>query len=181
MARFGPILLAALFPLALCADDKKEAKKDEPKGITFASREGKFSVALPDKPKEDTKKVKVGDREVDHHIFTLSQKDRAQLITYIDYPKETIGADADKFLAERLARNIAFLKGKVASEEKVTVGTQKYPGRDVVVEMPDKKQSYRARIVLAGTRLYQVVALGPDEFTRSKAVDEYFKSFVIEQ
>jgi hypothetical protein len=181
MTRNGLVLVAALFPLGLCAQDKKDEKKDEKKPITFTSKEGKFSVALPDKPKEDTKKVKVGARDVDHHIFTVGQKDRAQLITYIDYPKETIGADRDKFLAERLERNIAFLKGKVASEEKVTVGKQKYPGRDVVVEMADRKQSYRARVVLAGTRLYQVVALGPDEFTKSKAVDDYFKSFVIDE
>jgi hypothetical protein len=180
MTRFGPVLLAALFPLTLCAEDKKEEKKDD-KPITFTSKEGKFSVALPDAPKEDKKKVRVGDHDVDHHIFTVGQKDRAQLITYIDYPKETIGTDRDKFLAERLERNIARLKGKVVSEEKVVVGKQKFPGREIMVVVPEKKQVYRARLVLAGTRLYQVVALGPDEFIRSKPVDEYFRSFTVEE
>jgi hypothetical protein len=185
MTRFGHALFVALVPLALCAqekkDDKKDEKKEEPKTITFTSKEGKFSVLLPGKPKEDTKKVKVDDRDADHHIFTAGQKDRAQLVTYLDYLKETIGEDKEKFLAERLARNIAFLKGKVASEEKLTIGKQKFPARDVVVEVADKKHSYRARLVLAGNRLYQVVALGPDEFVKSKDVDEFFKSFVIDE
>jgi hypothetical protein len=182
MARFGPVLLVALFPLALCAEDKKDEKKDEKKPVAFVSKEGKFSVTLPDKPLEKTAKVKVGDLDLDHHIFTVGQKDRAQLITYLDYTKEVIGADTDKFLSGAIERNTAFLKGKVVSDEKITFGKQKHPGRDIRIEYGgEKKQFYRARIVLAGNRLYQVVALGPDEFIKGKDADEYFKSFALEE
>jgi hypothetical protein len=40
---------------------------------------------------------------------------------------------------------------------------------------------YRARIFLVGDRMYQVVALGPDEFAKSKAVDDYLNSFEIDE
>jgi hypothetical protein len=43
--------------------------------------------------------------------------------------------------------------------------------------MPDKKQLYRARVFLVGDRVYQVVALGPEEFAKGKEVDDYLKSF----
>jgi hypothetical protein len=173
MIRFGPILLVALFPLTVRGQDEKNS--------TFTSKDGRFSVALPGKPKEDTKKMKIGDREVDHFLFTFGQKDGARLVTYLDYPADAVGKDRKKFLAERVDGNVSVLKGKVVSDDEIAVGKQKHPGREVVVEMPDRKRTYRARVVLAGQRLYQVVALGPDDFMKSKSVDEYFKSFAIDE
>ena len=81
----------------------------------------------------------------------------------MDYPKGTVGADTDKFLAGVVERNVGQLKGKVSAEEKVTLGKDKHPGRDVRVDLPDKKQFYRARVFLVGDRVYQIVVLGPEE------------------
>lgn len=173
MTRFSPALLVVLFPLALRAEAEEPA--------AFKSKEGKFSVALPGKPVEKTNKVKIGDGEVEMHVFTLRQKDGVFAITYNDYAKAVVGDDPDKFLAGVVERNAANLKGKLVTDEKITTGKKKYPGRVIRVEMPDKKGLYRARIFLAGERLYQVVALGPDEFAKSKAVDDYLNSFEIDE
>ena len=171
MNRFSFVLLVALSPLALSAQEKKDAP--------FVSKAGKFSVALPAKPSEKSRKIKVGDREQDLHVFSVEQKDRAYVVTYIDYPKGTIGDDKDKFLAGVVERNVGLLKGKVAAEEKITLGKAKHPGRDVRVDLPDKKQLYRARVFLVGDRVYQIVVLGPEEFVKGKEIDEYLKSFEV--
>lgn len=175
MNRFALVLLVALTPLALSADDKKPAP--------FASKDGKFSVALPDKPTEKTSKVKVGDAEATLHIFSVDQKEpkRGYVITYIEYPKGTVGADKDKFVAGVVERNVARLKGKVASNEPITLGKQKHPGRDVRVELAETKQLYRARVFLVGERVYQVTVLGAEEAVKGKEVDDYLASFKVDE
>ena len=173
MKRCAFTLLALLFPLALCAEDKKPT--------VFASKEGKFTVALPEKPSEKTSKVPTDAGQLELHIFVLDQKDRAYLVTYSDYPAGTVKDNADKVLTGVVEGNAKSLKGKVASEEKITIGKKKYPGREIRIEMDDKKGLYRARVYLVGDRLYQVVALGPDEFAKGKAVDDYLKSFAIDE
>jgi hypothetical protein len=59
------------------------------------------------------------------------------------------------------------------------LGKAKLPGREVLIDLPDKKQMYRSRIVLAGNRLFQVVAIGPEVFVKGKEVGEYLDSFTI--
>ena len=173
MPRFCSLLLVALSTLTLTAQEKKA----EP----FVSKEGKFSVLLPDKPSEKKNKVKIGDREVDLVIFAVNQKGSALVVSYSDFPKDKIGADKEKFIAERIEANVAGLKGKVSSNEKLTLGAAKHPGREVRVDLAEKKQVYRARMFLVGERVYQVVALGSDEFVKSKTVDDYFASFKVDE
>jgi hypothetical protein len=175
MNRFSFALLVALTPLALSAEDKKPAP--------FVSKDGKFSVALPGKPTEKMNKVKVGDAEATLYVFSIDQKEPkcGYVITYLDYPKGTVGAEKEKFVAGVVERNVANLKGKVASNEAVTLGKQKHPGRDVRVELADKKQLYRARVFLVGDRVYQVVVLGAEEFVKGKEVDDYLASFKVDE
>ena len=173
MTRFGSALLVTLVPLALAAQDTKPE--------LFVSKDGKFSVALPGKPAEKKSKAKVGDGEADLHLFTVSHKGSAFIVTYSDYPKDKIGADREKFVADRVEANVAGLKGKVLSNEKLTLGKDKHPGREARVELGEKKQLYRARVYLVGTRVYQVVVLGPDEFVKGKEVDDYFASFKVDE
>ncbi len=171
MTRYTLVLLA-LCPLA-AAEDKKPAP--------FVSKDGKFSVALPDAPKEKDAKAKFGDADVAVKMFVVGQKDRAFVVTYSDYPKDKIGPDREAFVAERVENNVSGLKGKVAANDKLTLGKDKHPGREVRVELADKKQLYRARAFLVGERLYQVVVLGPDEFARGKEADDFFASFAVNE
>ncbi len=172
MTRFGLVLLVLLFPIALHAEDKPPPYK---------SKEGKFSVELPGKPVEKVNDVKLGDTEVKMYVFSVAQKDRVFLVTYNDYPKAVIGDDGDKFLAGVVERNATNLRGKLLANEKIAIGKKKHPGHIVRIEMPDSKGLYRARVFLVGDRLYQVVALGPDDFAKSRAVDDYLNSFEIDE
>ncbi len=173
MIRFGSALLVALVPLALAAQDTKPE--------LFVSKDGKFSIALPGKAAESKNKAKVGDGTVDLYVFKVTHKSSAFIVTYSDYPKDKIGADKEKFVADRVEANVANLKGKVLSNEKLALGKGKHPGREARVELGEKKQLYRARVYLVGERVYQVVVLGPDEFVKGKEVDDYFASFKVDE
>lgn len=183
MNRFcSALALAVLIPFVVSAEDKKDEKKEEKKSVVFTSKAGKFSVTLPEKPTEKTNKVKVGDMDVDHFLFTVKQADRAQIVTYIDYPKMIIGGDKEKFIAGVVERNVENLKGgKAASNAPITIGKGKHPGRDVRVELPEQKRVYRLQAFLVGERVYQVVVLGPEEYVKSKEVDDFLKSFKVEE
>lgn len=153
---------------------------EEPKVTVFRSKDGKFSVTMPDKPTEKTNKVKTAAGEVEAHLFLVNQKDGTLLVSYSDYP--AVAADGvEKVLAGVVEGNVKSLKGKLASEEKITLGTKKHPGREIRVEVPDSKRLYRAKLFLVGNRLYQVVVLGSDEFAKSKPVEDFLKSFAIDE
>lgn len=171
MIRFS-LAFVAFGSVVLAADEKP---------APFVSKEGKFSVALPGKPTEKVSKPKFGDAVIELHVFTAPQKDRAFVVAYSDYPKAAIGADRDKFVGERVDANVGNLKGKLLSNEKITLGKAKHPGREVRFEITDKKQTYRARVFLVGERVYQVVLLGPDEFVKGKEADDYFASFAVDE
>ena len=55
------------------------------------------------------------------------------------------------------------------------IGTDKHPGRDVVIEKPTGV--IRSRIVLADKRLYQVMLQGTKEFVTSPLAERFFDSF----
>ena len=176
MTRIRFALVVLFFPLALHAEDARS--------VNFSSKKGKFSVVLSAKPIEKSSKVKINKkRDGDLHIFAVPQKDKssAQVITYSDYLTDEIGADRDKFLATVVERNVLKLNGSLVSDVKITIGKQKAPGRDIRIDQAAKKRIYRAKFFLVGNRLYQVVALGSAEFIKSKPVEEYFKSFAIEE
>jgi hypothetical protein len=175
MTRFAPALLVIFFPLTVGAQDKKEPP--------FQSKDGKFTVTLPAKPTEQTTKVPTDVGQLDMHMFIVDQKDRAYLVTYIDYPKGSVGDKADKVLDGVVDGNVKGTKGKLTSQDKITltVGKKDYPGRAVTIAMPDNKNVYRGRAFLVGDRLYQVVALGPDEFVKGDAVKGYLDSFKIDE
>ena len=177
MTRFCALLIAFALPLALCAQDKKDEKKEDKKGVDFTSKEGKFSVTLPSKPKEQSNKIPTDAGEVDAHMFLVDLKDRAYLVSYNDYKAGSVGANTEKVLGGVVDGSARGVKGKLVKDEKITLGEKKYPGHDITIELPGNQGFYRAKVYLVGDRLYQVVALGPDEFIKSKPVEEYFKSF----
>jgi hypothetical protein len=180
MTRLGTFLLLALLPPALAADDKKPDPKEAKKPATFISKAGRFSVLLPGKPAEKTAKVQAGGQDAELHIFSATADSRSHVVTYSDYPAGVVGADKEKFLAGVVERNVERLKaGKLTANEKVSLGKGKHPGRDVRVELPDKKRLYRARVYLVGDRLYQVVVLGPTDAVKGKEADDFLNSFAV--
>ena len=148
----------------------------EEKWQTFTSKEGRFSVSLPGKPVEKTEQVPApgGKKKELHTLLLASAADQIYHLNYNDYPREQIKEDKNKETAFDALRKA--LGGKVLSEKKITVGKNKAPGRELLIELPSK-MFYRARVFFIDNRLFQVVAMGSEEFARGKNADRFLNSF----
>ena len=136
-------------------------------------------MLMPGKPQEQTREVKAGENKLDIHFYVAAPAvDRIVYVTWTEYPAKVVEGKQDAHLEGTVKGNLTNLKAKMLEGKKITVGEKKYPGRDILLELPDGKL-YRARIVLAGTRLYQVVANGAAEFVKGKQTDEYIESFKV--
>ena len=167
------LIVAATLVLASGAGHADEWK-------TYSSKDGRFSVLMPGKPQEQTQEVKAPEGKLSVHLlFSALDRDRVIFVSYSDVPAKAIEGKQDTFLDSTVKGNVNSLKGKLLSAKKIEVGKGKRPGRDVLIDLPDKKQMYRSRIVLSGQRLFQVVALGSEEFVKGKDVGQYLDSFKI--
>src|SRR5207253_8701494 len=99
--------------------------------------------------------------------------DRMFTVAYTDLPIEVDAGQVKRTLTD-YGRGLKGKGGKLVSEKSVPVGTDKLPGRDVLIEQPNNY--LRVRAVLHGKRLYQVIAAGPKEFVTSKDADKVIES-----
>jgi len=174
-----PLLLALILPVLAVG---VRAGGEKPKNIVFTSKEGKFSVSLPTKPVKQTQKARSDIGELQVHLFIVDQKERGFIASYTDYPNGSVTDQTrQKVLDACRDGNVKGVKGKLASEKKITLGEKKHEGRELLIELPGGKATYRARIFLVGDRLYQVIAIGPDDFARSQAVTDYLDSFQVKE
>ena len=150
---------------------------DKPEYKPFASSAGRYKVLFPGPVKTETRDVKT-----DRGVLKLTLDsvefgdDVAFVVTHIDYPDEVAKGDPAKRL-DKVRDGNKGPDGKVVAEKALTVGPEKYPAREVVIEKPDVV--LRNRIVLAGARMYQVMIEGPKGFVTSKDADRFFDSFEV--
>jgi hypothetical protein len=100
----------------------------------------------------------------------------AFLVTYVDAPEDVAklptGPRFDKVRDANKGEN-----GKVLEDKELMIGLEKHPARDVLIENPDG--CIRNRIVIAGTRLYQVMIQGSKEVVTSSSADRFLSSFEV--
>lgn len=167
---FALIALAAGLAAAAGAADPIDYKQ-------FASAAGRYKVLFPGAVKTETQDVKTDKGPLKLTIDSVELgEDAVFCVTFIDYPEEVAKGDPGKRL-DKIRDGNKGQDGKVLSEKAVEVGPEKYPGRDVVIEKPDVV--LRNRIVLAGTRMYQVMIEGPKALVTSPAADRFFDSFQV--
>jgi hypothetical protein len=160
------------FTAAVRAEDKWE---------TYSSKGGKYSVSLPGKPTESDKPIDSAAGEITIHMALLSpNNDLAYLVTYNDYPDAALaGTDKEGMLDGVRDGNLKSFGGKVASEKKMTIGKDKFPGREILLEKAGETTVYRARMYLVNNRLYQVVIVASKDVATSKDTDKYLESFKV--
>ena len=168
------VVMGGMFYTAVRADEKWE---------TFTSKDGKYSVSLPGKPTESEKKVDSSTGELTIHMALLApNNDLAYLVTYNDYPEAALsGTDKDGMLDNVRDLNLKSFGGKVASEKKINIGKDKFPGREILLEKPSETAVYRARIFLVNNRLYQIVIVAPKDIATNMGTDKYLESFKLSE
>jgi hypothetical protein len=143
----------------------------------YASTEGRFKVMFPGPAKTDTVDVKTDKGETTVTIDSVELKAGTSfLVSFVDAPEEVAkqpaGPRIDKVRDANKGKD-----GKVLLEKELTVGTEKYPARDVLIEKPEG--CIRNRIVIAGNRLYQVMVQGPKDVVTSISADRFLASFEV--
>lgn len=143
----------------------------------YASTDGRFKVQFPGPVTTDVTEVPSGKDKL--RITTDSVELRggtAFLVTYVDAPPEVANSPAGPRIDKVRDANKG-ARGKVLEEKELTLGMEKYPARDVLVQTQDG--FLRNRIVIAGPRLYQVMIRGAKDVVASASADMFLASFEV--
>jgi len=127
--------------------------------------------------KTDTRELKTDAGPVTLTLDTVELTDEVTfLVTHLEYPAAAPMLEPAKRL-DKVRDGIKGADGKVVSEKELTVGAEKFPAREVVIEKP--AAVLRNRIVVAGGRLYQVILQGPKDYITGPDADRFFDSFEV--
>ena len=145
-----------------------------PEWRTFESAEGRFKASFPGVPVVKREKIRSGIGDIASTRYTAGDGAGATYdITYNDYPKERVAKLPEATLLESARDGLVLrAKGHLASDRPVTLG--KVPGREMEI-MGEDGTLYRIRLLLAGTRMYQLTALAraPVRPQESKLFDSF--------
>ena len=145
----------------------------------FSSSEGSFSILMPGEPTEQTKTVNTKAGAIDLHLFIFQQKNVAYFVSYVEYQEELVQANnAEKLLDGARDGAVSNVQGKLLNE--VSISLEKYPGREIRIQVPDGKHTIQTRMYLVKNRLYQVMIVTPKEDSFSKDVTKFLDSFKLQ-
>ncbi len=172
--RLGMFVAMAGLLLAAAAQAGETSLKE------FKWEAGKCTVLMPGTPKElpPNKGVGPNGMTVETHMVLLDAGKHVYLLAYTANADLLKASDELKKKALDDGRDAAVrnIKGKLTSEKDVKVAGE--PGREIQIEAPGLG-IYRARLVIIGDRLYQLVVAGPEEIARSKDADKFLDSFKV--
>lgn len=168
MMFFFMALVLVLFSISSCTNTAEWRE--------FVGPDGDFSVQLPGDPQETTQEYETDSGLITIHLFTFPLNKFAFITAYSDYPAELIQSKGIETVLNN-ARDgaIANTEGKLI-EEKV-FDLNGYPGRFLTVASPDGSGIAQAKLVLVGTRLYQVFVAGPEDQQNAPEISTYMDSF----
>jgi hypothetical protein len=145
---------------------------------SYSSKEGRFSVQFPGKPKENTQKrnTPLGQLQVVATTFAMADGS-AFLVSYTDFPPGTATAETRGSLFDGAREALAAGRGKVVTEKQLDFGPDKLPARELVVQMGDDQAIFR--LILRGDRIYHVAVMGKAAFVSGEKATKFLASFEI--
>ena len=156
------IVLALAVQSAECAAEAWELVKPNNLG---------FSVEFPGKPEY---KEEEGDDGGKIRTYAVASPAAAYDLTIWDLPEGSVGAEhVSQVLDNFRERTLDGLHAKLKSETKIEIGG--HQARDVTADVMG--MVWRGRIVVAGNRLYQIVAIVSKAEEQSATTEKYLLSF----
>ena len=166
-----PFMLAtAMFTLLLSV----AVQAQDHANPTFTSKEGAFSVVLPEPPKEKSEDMNSNSGPTTLHTFTVERNEGQSffMVGYSDYQNKL---DVEESLTGVINGQVDSLKGKITSDTAVTLDG--HPGRLVTIESAEAV--FYSKIYVAGNRLYQVMFANAKSVKTAADLNESFESFRI--
>lgn len=165
------VLVVSIIFLAACGNAT-------PDWQTFTGPDGDFTVDMPGNPKAQTQQSKTDKGDITVYMYTVRIGDTDYIIAYSDYPDELIQTPGVQGFLDEVRNNaVNNTKGKLLSEESIELNGN--PGRSLRVESPDGTGIAQARMLLVGTRLYQVFAASQKENADSPDIQRFLNSFTL--
>ena len=156
------IVLALAVHTAECAAESWELVKPDNLG---------FSVELPGNPEF---KEENGDDGGKIRTYAVRSSAAAYDVTIWDLPEgATTPENVSQFLDNFRDSTLDGISAKLRTEAKIEIGG--HPARDVTADVMG--MVWRGRMVIAGNRLYQVVAIVSKASEHSETTEKYLSSF----
>jgi hypothetical protein len=145
----------------------------------FKSASGGFTVQMPGAPQEQTQSIASAAGPLDLHNFVVEDRSIAYIVSYLDFPSGAITAsDSDALLDNAVDGSVKSGSGTLKSKSSLALG--EYPGRLAEFTTAANGQTpattIRAHYFLVRTRLYQVLAVAPQDQLPAEA-DTFLNSF----
>jgi hypothetical protein len=160
-------VLALVTCATLCSgapDDKK-----------YLSKEGQYAVKFPPGASVKTEMSKVNDIEIS--LAFVNVDDKAYFVMCMAFPSAVKGETAKGMLDWAEKVGVSRTGGKAESSKGFEFGKEKYPGREIVADKDGAKA--RARLIIAGKRIYILTVGGPKDFATSDDATKFLDSFEI--
>ncbi|MFM7150641.1 MAG: hypothetical protein ACKO23_12430, partial [Gemmataceae bacterium] len=140
----------------------------------YHSEEGRFHIRLPGQPRSDP------NPDLPRGIRSIVFMERSGSFT-LAWEKLAAGKeDPQRLLDEACKGAVEKLKGKELSRKKIELPGG-HPGRELMVEWPERKGVTLQRIYLVDRQLYNVVASGTAWWIESDPVRAVMNSFRLEE
>jgi len=152
---------------------------DKLKGFEpYHSEEGRFSGLFPGQPERELKEMNTPIGTLDFIMYSAGSKKIGFIVGYVDYPQETFkNADIEKMLDG--ARDGAAQNVNGILENERVLDFHGNPGREIEIKVP-KKATIKARVILIGNRLYQVMAVSESNSILEEKSPDFFDSFEVD-
>ncbi|HJW28412.1 MAG TPA: hypothetical protein VJ508_04080 [Saprospiraceae bacterium] len=161
---------------------KEELPPPPPSGVAVESKDGKFSVILPDsfpQPEVSSKQVPTEVGEITMHLYSSDKPDGSTfIISYNDYPENAFVKETPKMMDD--IRDGALGNLGATLEGQNDFSFEGYPARSLDFSIASEGyQGYgRLQYFIAKPRLYQVIFLASDRAVRDlEVIRKTFASF----
>ncbi len=163
----GVLLLLTSFATVACSSSGAESSASVP--IVQAVPEGQFTAEFPRPPVRQENRVTVSGVDLVIVTYKTDTASESVAVAYVDYPEEALAPNALDGAAEGSAANVG---GTIESKTETTF--MGHPTMDVVIKVP---QGFaHERLILRGTRLYNLIGAGP---SRPASYDRLVETFVL--
>jgi hypothetical protein len=170
MKAFSIIILLALamLPLPGLAQDLTWQK--------FQSPEGRFSVLLPGRPKEEVTTITTAVGPVAYHYYSVDLQNGFYGVGYSDFPVDPVAVSGlDSVLNGARNGALANMQAKLVSEQNIEIQGQR--GRELIMLAYDGKVTLKVRMFVVNSRLFMVMAGTSTRMFISDDLERFFGSF----
>ncbi len=152
----------------------------QPSWQEYQSQAGRYSILMPDKPKEQTQSVNSAAGTLEMYIVSVENQSGAYLVAYVDYPADLIRSGQENDILDGAVQGgVANVNGKLTRQQDFPLDT--IPGREAEFDAPAQGAQpathIKSRYFLVNNRLYQVMVVAPQRQGLPDAAQKFFDSF----